>query len=278
MREVNECAAEIEPVDCLRIKTWGSCAGPGWRARIDGALPDQDFAAGRRFVRFGRAVGFSRSVFRGRCLEVGVWKPVFGGLCFFWALCFLDRARAWATKGLHKLFTALEKLRPQTLIYNLIQCMSYGVAFGTWQGQSVPALPASPTLAQLLPTPANETGPPTRNKAPHVPAQLQISDHPRPNSETKTALLLPRPALERTMHAANPSKPSKPFDAPAPESSNEPSPFRRFTGAREALPPPLSKGRRFEPRHPNAPHLPPTPIPPMPESNARHCTRLSSDP
>ena len=68
MREVNECAAEIEPVDCLRIKTWGSCAGPGWRARIDGALPDKDFAAGRRFVRFGRAVGFWRPVFRSRCL------------------------------------------------------------------------------------------------------------------------------------------------------------------------------------------------------------------
>ena len=159
-------------------------------------------------------------VFGGRFFAVGVWRAL-----VLRALCFLDRARAWATKGLHKLFTALENPRLQTLIYNLIQCMSYGVAFGKWQGQSVPALPASPTHAQVLRTPANETGPPTRNKAPHVPAQLQISDHPRPTSETKTALLLPRPALERTMHAANPTKPSKPSDAPAPESSNEPSPF-----------------------------------------------------
>ena len=73
-------------------------------------------------------------------MAAGVWKPLFGAPClagaFFWMAPLFGSGAVWTAKGPHKLFTALENPRPHVLIYNLIQCMSYGVVFSRRQGPS----------------------------------------------------------------------------------------------------------------------------------------------
>jgi len=89
--------------------------------------------------------------------DVRMSEPPFFGRCWF-----LGCRRFRPSNRPHKLFTALQNAPRQALIYNLIQCMSYGVGTGAAFRRPSPAGPAAP-LAQSSHSPRH-TCPPRPQK------------------------------------------------------------------------------------------------------------------